>query len=119
MQQQSMIHSERVGNVLKWFPENSFVYIYKTGEVDVWGLKPVKEEKIKVGCRITGKETSSSIESKSGKQIIPTYTISFNGSDVDVEIGDFIEVEGYKKEVLSKRFIRSLSGDKLGIKITV
>lgn len=103
---------------IKYIPENEFVYVMLKGEVDDFGIRASSSDKTKLGCLIRSAEDSTPIESTGGKQVIPTYTISFNGK-VAVGVGDFIEVEGQKKQVLTKKEVKDLSRVVIITKVTV
>ena len=103
---------------LRFIPETSSFYIFENA-VDEWGIKkPSAESKREVKCFLKGSEALSSIESKSGKQIKPTYDLVVNGT-IDVNVGDVVLVEGYKLEVLRKSPKKDLSGKVLITKLVV
>lgn len=103
---------------LKIFPEFDSIYLLKKGIPDSWGIASTTESKIEIRCFITESESSSTVESIGGKMIVPTYNITFNG-DVDIHVGDYIEVDGVKKIVLTRIQKKDLSRVPLITKITV
>ena len=103
---------------LNLIPENEFVYILNKGNVDAWGLNVPSDEKEKKGCLIKASEEATAVESAGGKQIKPSFEISFNGK-VSIRVGDFIEVEGDVFEVLRKNELKDLSRNVILTKITV
>lgn len=103
---------------LKLLPELDAIYLFKKGKVDAWGISSIGESKEEVTCYIKETEASTSIESKGGKMVIPSYDIGFNG-DVPINVGDCIEVYGVKKVVLMKSQKKDLSRTVLITKITV
>lgn len=103
---------------LKLVPELDSIFLLKRGEVDVWGRASIKETKEEFKGLVRGTEASTSIESIGGRMIAPTFDISFNGS-VSINVGDYIEVEGIRKIVLTKAQKKDLSRTVLITKITV
>lgn len=103
---------------LKLIPDNDSIFLYEKGDVDAWGINSAGDSKKELGCLISGVETSTAIESKGGKMVIPSHEILFNFS-VEISVGDFIEVEGRKMVVLSKQEKKDLSRKILITKITV
>lgn len=103
---------------LKLLPENSHVFVYEKSEIDDWGLPTLTDIKKRFGCFLRESETVTPIESVGGKQILPSYDISFNGA-VEIKAGDKIEVEGAVLEVLRRKVSKDLSGNVLLTKITV
>lgn len=103
---------------LKLLPENGHVFVYEKGEVDAWGLSTLADTKKRFDCFIRESEESTPIESVSGKQIIPSYNLTFNGK-VEIKAGDKIEVEGDLLEVLRRKVTKDFSGNVLITKITV
>lgn len=103
---------------LKLIPELDTIFLLKRGEVDVWGKTSIKETKEELKCLIRGTETSTSIESTGGRMVLPTFDISFNGA-VPINVGDYVEIEGFRKIVLVKTQKKDLSRTVLITKITV
>lgn len=50
--------------------------------------------------------------------VLPSFTVSFNG-DVEIHVGDHVEVEGIKKVVLTKSQKKDFSRKVVITKITV
>lgn len=103
---------------LKMIPEIDSIFIYEKGEVDAWGLGTVSNSKREVKGRIKGAESSTPIESKGGKQIVPTYSISING-DAGITVGDVVEIYNNEMVVLTRQPKKDLSGKILYTKYTV
>ena len=103
---------------LKLLPENCVVHVYEKGNADDWGFMKLSAIKKKYGCFLRESQESSPIDSIGGKQILPSYDLSFNGK-VNVKVGDKIEVEGFPMEVLRRKVSKDLSGNVLLTKITV
>lgn len=103
---------------LKLLPELDSIILFSKEKVDAWGIGSIGESKKILPCYIRGSEVSTSIESRGGKMVIPSYTICFNG-DVAINVGDCIEVYGVKKDVLKKSQSKDLSRKVLVTKITV
>lgn len=104
--------------MLNLIPENEFIYILGKEDVDVWGIGSPSDLKIKKGCLIKPSEDATPIESKGGKQIKPSYEVTFNGK-VALKVGDFIEVEDEVFIVLHRKEIKDLSRNVILTKITV
>ena len=103
---------------LKLLPENSHVFVYEKAEADAWGFAKLTNTKKKYGCFLRESEETTPVESIGGKQIIPSYLLTFNGK-VEIKVGDKIEVEGDLMEVLRRKVSKDLSGNVLVTKITV
>ena len=103
---------------LKLLPENSQVFIWEKSNVDDWGLTTLSGVKKCLSCFLRESEETATIESIGGKQVLPSYSLSFNGN-VEVKVGDKIEVEGAVMEVLRRKVSKDLSGNVLLTKITV
>lgn len=103
--------------LVKLLPEKEAVYLIEKEGLDSWGL-PTKGKKTELKCYIKASETNTGLESKGGKQVIPTYDISFNGA-VSIKVGDLLEVEGEVAEVLKRIEIKDLSRKVLVTKVTV
>ncbi|WP_300857260.1 hypothetical protein [uncultured Clostridium sp.] len=103
---------------LKLIPETSYIYIPEKSDVDVWGLAKSTDLKKKYGCFLRESEQVTPVESIGGKQILPSYDISFNGK-VEIRAGDKIEVDGVLMEVLKKSVSKDISGNVLLTKIIV
>lgn len=103
---------------LKLLPENGHVFVYEKAEADAWGFAKLTNNKKRFGCLIRESEGITPIESVGGKQILPSYIISFNGK-VEIKAGDKLEVYGEVLEVLNKKITADLSGNILLTKITV
>lgn len=103
---------------LKLLPELDSIYVYEKGEVDDWGISSTTTSKKEFRCLIREAESSTAIESKGGRMVVPSYSISFNG-DVPIHVGDMLEVEGRKMVVLTRNSKKDLSGKVLIIKLTV
>lgn len=102
---------------MKLLPEKEIVYLLKKEGLDSWGL-PTTGQKEKMKCYIKASEDSTGLEAKGGKQVVPTYNVSFNGA-VTVKVGDLLEVEGEVLEVLKRIEIKDLSRKVLVTKVTV
>lgn len=103
---------------LKILPENDSIILYEKGKVDAWGISSATELKRELNCFIKGAEASTPVESKGGKMVLPSFTVSFNG-DVEIHVGDHVEVEGIKKVVLTKSQKKDFSRKVVITKITV
>ena len=102
---------------MKLLPEKEVVYLIGKDGIDSWGL-PTQGSKTKLKCYIKSSEDNTGLESKGGKQIVPTHVVSFNGA-VSIKVGDLLEVEGEVKEVLKRAEIKDLSRNVLVTKVTV
>lgn len=121
MQPQSLIALEKAGDVcmgLNWIPENESVYLISKGEADSFGVRSSAGKKQQLNCFIRTAEDSTPIESNVGRQVVPSYTISFNGK-VAVAVGDYIEIEGQKKIVLTKKEVKDISRTVVITKVTL
>lgn len=103
---------------LKLLLENGHVFVYEKAEADDWGLTKVTNVKKSFDCFIRESEETTPVESVGGKQIVPSYTLTFNGL-VEIKAGDKIEVEGDLLEVLRRKVTRDFSGNVLITKVTV
>lgn len=103
---------------LKLIPEFDSIFLLKKGVPDAWGISSTTESKTEVRCFIKEAEKSSSVESVGGKMVVPSYSITFNG-DVDIHVGDYIEIDGIKKVVLTRTQKKDLARVPLITKITV
>lgn len=103
---------------LRMISETDYVYLLIRTNTDSWGISEVETIKKKYYCNIKDSEDSTPINSMGGKQVIPTYSITFNGK-VSVFVGDYVEVDGSKKIVLNKKTKKDLLGNVLITKITV
>lgn len=103
---------------LNYIIENASVYLVKKGELDGWGISKPSGEKVLLRCFLRGAEDSTPMESQGGKQVIPSYSVSFNG-DVPFGAGDILEVEGKQFEVLRKKPTRGLSREVMFTKVTL
>lgn len=99
-------------------PETDIVYLKSSTAVDDWGLPLAGENSKPFKCRIKESYTSTGIEDKGGKVIVPTYSISFNSS-IELVVGDVIEVYGAQYTILTKTISKDLSGNVLISKVTV
>lgn len=102
---------------MKLLPEKERVYLLEQDGLDSWGL-PKTGKKTELKCYIKASENSTGLESKGGKQVVPTFDISFNGA-VSVKVGNLLEVEGEVMEVLKRTEIKDLSRKVLVTKVTV
>lgn len=103
---------------LKLIPEFDSIFLLEKGVPDAWGISSTKASKVELRCFIKGAESSTAIESIGGRMVVPSYTITFNG-DVDVHVGDYIEIDGMKKVVLTRTQKKDLARVPLLTKITV
>lgn len=103
---------------LKIVPEFDSIYLLQKDVPDAWGIVSTTESKTEVRCFIKEAKSSSTVESIGGKMVVPTYSITFNG-DVDIHVGDYIEVDGIKKVVLTRIQKKDLARVPLITKITV
>lgn len=103
---------------LNLIPERDIIQIKKLTSLDSWGL-PIEENSnpVTYKCNIKSNEDSTPVTSEGGKQVIPTYSISFNNCP-DISVGDFITVDGEDFQVLTKKKVRDLQGEILFTKIT-
>ena len=115
-----MILTERAGSImgLKMIPDFDSIFLYEKGGVDAWGISTTEGSKVKLSCLIRETETATPIESKGGKMVLPSFDISFNGN-VKIHVGDYVEVEGRKMVVLTRKQKKDLSRTVLITKITV
>lgn len=103
---------------LKLIPDSDFIFLFQKDAVDDWGISSTGASKKKFNCLIREAESTTPIESKGGKMVVPSYDISFNGN-VEIHAGDYIEVDGRKMVVLTKKQKKDLSRTVLITKISV
>lgn len=118
IQHHYLIVIEKDGVSMKLLPEKESIYLLSKGGFDDWGLPTTSEEKELIKCYIKASQTSTGLQDTGGKQVLPTYDISFNGA-VAIKVGDLIEIEGETKEVLKRIEIKDLSRKVLVTKVTV
>lgn len=114
------IHIGKAGDSvgLSLIPERDIVQVRKKEVLDSWGLQIKDSSTIQYKGNVKGHEDSTPITSEGGKQVIPTYSVSFNGSP-DISVGDFIIIYGEEFQVLTKKRIRDLLGNIIYIKVSV
>ena len=103
---------------LKYISDKDSVYLISMGDVDAFGIRTNSETKQLLKCSCRAIENSSPIESEGGRQVIPTYSVSFNGK-VAVNIGDRLEIDGVTKTILTKKESKDLSRKVLFTKVTL
>ncbi|ELU5588597.1 hypothetical protein SCB17_003120 [Clostridium perfringens] len=123
MQLSWKILAEKVGNMcigLSYVPLRDTVnYIPKEPEGDnLWAEDVPSNEKIPYRCCVRGAEDTTPINTKEGKQLLPTFTVSFNGK-IDFSVGDYLEIEGKEMQILHIKPVRDLSGNTLFTKVKV
>lgn len=112
------ILSEGAGSMLNFILDNEKVFLINKGAVDGWGIQSASDTRTEFKCSIRGAEDSTPIEAKGGKQVIPSYVVSFNGK-VPFGVGDTLEVEGNKLVVLHKKEVKDLSRAVMFTKVTL
>lgn len=103
---------------LKYILDGDKIYHIKSAGVDAWGINSTSGEKTEYSCLIRGAEDSTPIEAQGGKQVIPSYTISFNGK-VPFTVGETLEVEGNQLVILKRKEVKDLSRKVLFTKVTL
>lgn len=103
---------------LKFVPDLDVVFQLGTGAVDEWGISTCSDTKTPLKCLIREVEDITPVGAKGGKQVIPSFSITFNGV-CPLGTGDKVEVFGNVYAVLSKKPIRDLSRTVVLTKIKV
>lgn len=103
---------------LKYILDGDSVYLIHKGDIDGWGIASGSETKTEYSCLVRGAEDSTPVGAIGGKQVIPSYDISFNGK-IPFGVGDTLEVEGIKLVVLRKKEVKDLSRKVLFTKVTL
>jgi len=103
--------------MLAFLPYNETVVIYKQGEVDNWGIK-APSQRLTLPCYIREVRDSERVESINGSVQTLTYTVVFEGN-VDVRIGDYIEVDGEKYRIKNRRPIKDLDRNIISTKVAI
>lgn len=103
---------------LKYILDSEKVFYTPKGEVDSWGISSPSGDKQEVACLIRETDDSTPIEAQGGKQVVPTYQVSINGT-VAFGVGDILEVEGQELVILRKKEVKDLSRKVMYTKVTL
>lgn len=93
-------------------------YIARETTNTLWAEDIPSKNKIPYKCCIRGAEDTTPINTKEGKQLLPTYIISFNGN-INFSVGDFLEVDNRVMQILHIKAVRDFIGTILFTKVKV
>lgn len=103
--------------MLGYLPYNEKAIILKQGEVDDWGIKSATS-RIELPCYIREVRNSERLENVEGSIQVLTYTVVFEGN-VNVKVGDFLEVDGIKYKIKNTRPIKDLDRNIISTKVAI
>jgi len=99
-------------------PLNDTVKVYKAGKKDSWGISQINTEPEILKCMVSEVVELIELKTVSGKAVNVTANIVFKGK-ADIKVGDNINTDNGKFEVLKVQYIKDLSSKILFTKVAV